>query len=209
MQDEANSNPDEKVVRGAALIQAIQEEAKVQGLSVKQVAERLELAPSYWFSMCNGNRSIQALHRQRLKHIAKFLGRPYIEILSLAELVEPEDFIIPQTIDDQLNLAYLKLRADSMWSPLAPKEEVWDAADRSLKILLVALYERLFSISILDKAKITQYVQPGAPSSGAPTPAVESEQVVVPTKSTTKASVKGASKAGGKSGRKSTSLAHA
>lgn len=209
MEDENTSSPEEKVVRGAALIQAIQEQAQIQGLTVKQVAERFELAPSYWFSMCNGNRSIQALHRHRLKLIAKFLGRPYIEVLSLAELVEPEDFIIPQTIDDQLNLAYLKLKADSMWNPLVPKEEVWDAADRGLKILLVAFYERLFNISILDKAKITQYVHPGESSAAPATPAVDAEQVVVPAKATAKAAGKGASKQGAKPGRKNTSLAPA
>lgn len=159
MEDEPSHSKD-KVIRGAALIQAIQEQAQLQGLTVKQVAERFELAPSYWFSMCNGNRSIQALHRHRLKLIAKFLGRPYIEVLSLAELVEPEDFIIPQNIEDQLNLAYLKMRGDMMWSPLVPTESVWDAADLGLKILLVAMYERLFNISILDKAKITKYAQP-------------------------------------------------
>lgn len=162
MNDEMPSTTADKVVRGASLIQAIQEEAQRQGLAVKEVAERFELAPSYWFSMCNGNRSIQALARHRLKLIAKFLSKPYIEVLSMAELVEPEDFIIPQTIDDQLNLAYLKLRGDSMWSPLVPTEEVWDTADRTMKILTIALYERLFHVSILDKAKITQHVKSDA-----------------------------------------------
>jgi hypothetical protein len=209
MEDENTTSPEEKVVRGAALIQAIQEQAQIQGLTVKQVAERFELAPSYWFSMCNGNRSIQALHRHRLKLIAKFLGRPYIEVLSLAELVEPEDFIIPQTIDDQLNLAYLKLKADSMWNPLVPKEEVWDAADRGLKILLVAFYERLFSISILDKAKITHYVHQGDAPTAPATPAVNAAPVAAPAKATAKAAGKGASKPVGKSGRKSASLATA
>lgn len=158
MGDATNGQSEDKVIRGAALIHAIQEEAQKQGLAVKQVAERFELAPSYWFSMCNGNRSIQALHRHRLKLIARFLNRPYIEVLSLAELVEPEDFIIPQTVDDQLNLAYIKMKADSMWSPLVPKEEVWDSANRGMKILLVAFYERLFSVSILDKARISHSV---------------------------------------------------
>jgi transcriptional regulator with XRE-family HTH domain len=209
MEEENTSSSGERVVRGVALIQAIQEEAQAQGLTVKQVAERFELAPSYWFSMCNGNRSIQALHRHRLKLIAKFLARPYIEVLSLAELVEPEDFIIPQTIDDQLNLVYLKLKADSMWNPLVPKEEVWDAADRGLKILLVSFYERLFSISILDKAKITQYVHAGDPALPPATPAVASEQVVVAPKGTPKTAGKGASKPSAKSGRKGKSLATA
>ena len=209
MEDEVTSIPEEKVIRGTALIQAIQDQAQIQGLTVKQVAERFELAPSYWFSMCNGNRSIQALHRHRLKLIAKFLGRPYIEVLSLAELVEPEDFIIPQTIDDQLNLAYLKLKADSLWNPLVPKEEVWDAADRGLKILVVAFYERLFSTSILDKARITQYVRDGDSASSPATPAVASEQVVVPSKPASKAAGKGAGKPGTKPGRKSKTLATA
>lgn len=185
MEDEMNQRED-KVIRGAALIQAIQEQAQLQGLTVKQVAERFELAPSYWFSMCNGNRSIQALHRHRLKLIAKFLGRPYIEVLSLAELVEPEDFIIPQNIEDQLNLAYLKMRDDMMWSPLVPKEAVWDAADLGLKILLVAMYERLFNISILDKAKITQYVQPADGAVATPAVATADPAPASPTKAAAK-----------------------
>lgn len=186
MNDEMPSTTADKVVRGASLIQAIQEEAQRQGLSVKEVAERFELAPSYWFSMCNGNRSIQALARHRLKLIAKFLTKPYIEVLSMAELVEPEDFIIPQTIDDQLNLAYLKLKGDSMWSPLVPSEEVWDTADRTMKILTIAMYERLFHVSILDKAKITQHwngTEADAPSdTAAVTPGVSSVEVVPTTK---------------------------
>lgn len=178
MNDDMPSMTEEKVVRGAALIHAIQDEAQRQGLSVKEVAERFELAPSYWFSMCNGNRSIQALHRHRLKLIAKFLAKPYIEVLSLAELVEPEDFIIPQTIDDQLNLAYLKLKGDSTWAALVPPEAVWDATARPMKILAIALYERLFTVSLLGKAQITQFVRPedqagdttAAPAIAAPVP---------------------------------------
>lgn len=182
MNDEMPSTTADKVVRGATLIQAIQEEAQRQGLAVKEVAERFELAPSYWFSMCNGNRSIQALARHRLKLIAKFLNKPYIEVLSMAELVEPEDFIIPQTIDDQLNLAYLKLRADSMWSPLVPTEEVWDSAHRTMKILTIALYERLFGVSILDKAKITQHAKPADESgdAGSVTPGISTVAPAAP-----------------------------
>ncbi|MBK6616203.1 hypothetical protein [Ottowia sp.] len=173
MNDDMPSATEDKVVRGAALIHAIQDEAQRQGLSVKEVAEKFELAPSYWFSMCNGNRSIQALHRHRLKLIAKFLAKPYIEVLSLAELVEPEDFIIPQTIDDQLNLAYLKLKGDSMWAPLVPTEAVWDATARPMKILAIALYERLFTVSLLNKAQITQFVHAeDAVGEGTPSPAI-------------------------------------
>ena len=161
-------------VRGTALILAVQEEAKRQSLSVSELAERFELATSYWFSICNGNRSIQALARHRLKLIAKFLARPYIEILSMAELVEPEDFIVPQTIDDQLNLAYIRLQSDSMWSPLVPNEETWDAADRRMKILAIALYERVFNVSMFEKANIIQYqrTEHAASEIEATTPAV-------------------------------------
>lgn len=183
---QSNDQSEDKVIKGAALIHAIQEEAQKQGLAVKQVAERFELAPSYWFSMCNGNRSIQALHRHRLKLISKFLNKSYIEILSLAELVEPEDFLISQNIDDQLNLAYIKMKADSMWSPLVPKEEVWDSADRGMKILLVAFYERLFNISILDKAKVNRNA-PVATEGSEMSPAVASAPASAPGK-TSKAS---------------------
>jgi hypothetical protein len=154
MADNQSIKTGAKFIHGSGLISAIQEQARIQGLTVSQVAARFELATSYWFAICNGGRSIQALQRHRLKLIATFLGKPYVEVLSLAEILEPEDFIIPQTIDDQLNLVYLKLKSDSVWAPLVPDEEVWDNTHRTVKLLLVVFYERLFNMSILDKAQI-------------------------------------------------------
>jgi transcriptional regulator with XRE-family HTH domain len=139
---------------GWALVDAIKKEAESRGMPLDEVAQRFEIAYSYWQSLASGHRPIQSLHPSRLRAIAEFLGRSYIEVLSLAELVTPEDFVIPQSIEEQLDLAYVTMRADNYWSTLVPGEQEWNAASRAMKILAVALYERLFQVTLLERAKV-------------------------------------------------------
>jgi hypothetical protein len=135
---------------GQALVQAIKERAMEQGLNVGQTAAVFQLSPSYWASICSGVRPVQALRHARLRRMADFLGRPFIEVLSLAELVEPEDFIVHQTIDDRLNAVYRLMKADSLWSALVPKEDVWDQADRQFKLMLARMYLKLALEALAD-----------------------------------------------------------
>jgi len=146
--------------RGAALVEAIEAECKTQGIEPRDLFIRFEMQPSYWNAILSRNRSIQAVHRTRLQHMANFLGRSMIEVMSLAELVEPGDFVVRATIEDQLNAAYIKFKNDPMWAALAPKPENWDIAPRDVKVAFVLLYERLFGEELLTKSKIHTTVLP-------------------------------------------------
>ncbi len=137
------------------MIQAIREKAKEQGLNSGQTAARFQLSPSHWQALCGGSRLVQGLRQDRLKLMARFLGRPYIEVLSLAELVEPGDFVVHQTIEDRLNAIYLIMKTDSLWNPLLPNEEVWDSADRQVKLLLARMYLQLSLEALADHSAAT------------------------------------------------------
>lgn len=154
MTDKTPSGQNDGRFAGWALVDAIKKEAESRGMPLDEVAKRFEIAYSYWQSLASGHRPIQALHPSRLRAIAEFLGRSYIEVLSLAELVTPEDFVIPQTIEEQLDLAYITMKADNYWSTLVPSEREWNEAGRAIKILAVALYERLFGVTLLERAKV-------------------------------------------------------
>lgn len=146
--------------RGAALVEAIEAECKTQGIEPRELFSRFEMQPSYWTAILSRNRSIQAVHRTRLEQMANFLGKSMIEVMSLAELVEPGDFVVRATIEDQLNAAYIKFKTDPMWAALAPKPESWDIAPRDVKVAFVLLYERLFGEELLTKSKIHTTVLP-------------------------------------------------
>lgn len=155
------------VPRGIALVEAIEAECKSQGIEPRDVALRFELQPSYWSQILTRNRSIAGLARPRLERVAQFLGKSVIEVMSLAEIVEPSDFVVRTTLNDQLNQAFVKFRADPMWAPLAPKPESWDRAPQDLKVAFVFLYERLCGEELLAKSSIRATVMI------APPPAVE------------------------------------
>lgn len=150
--------------RGIALVQAIEAEAAARGLDPKDLGERFELQPSYWAAILQRNRSCQGLARRRLQHIADFLNSSLINVMSLAELVQPQDFVITSTIDDQLNAAYLKFKSDPQWLSIAPSPEAWDQTPREVKVAFVLVYERLFGEQLIAKlavvATVIQYEDP-------------------------------------------------
>lgn len=167
-QEERDSLP-----RGIALVQAIETEAERRGLDPKELGERFELQPSYWAAILQRNRSCQGLARRRLQHIAEFLNSSLINVMSLAELVEPQDFVITSTIDDQINAAYLKFKSDPQWLSIAPSPEAWDRTPRDVKVAFILVYERLFGEQLIAKLKVVATVlqhedpEPIAPVKGA------------------------------------------
>jgi len=140
--------------RGIALVQAIETEAERRGLDPKELGEVFELQPSYWAAILQRNRSCQGLARRRLQRIAEFLNSSLINVMSLAELVEPQDFVITSTIDDQLNAGYLKFKSDPQWLSIAPSPETWDRTPREVKVAFILVYERLFGEQLIAKLDV-------------------------------------------------------
>lgn len=171
MEDTLPDTTASDVPRGIALVEAIEDECLRQGFEPRDVGDRFELQPSYWAAILSRNRSIQGLAKKRLQHVADFLGKSLIEVMALAELVEPADFVVRTSVDDQLNAAFLKFRADPMWAPIAPKAENWDRAPRDVKVAFVFLYERLFGEELLTKANIRSTVLIDPPLDPRPEPA--------------------------------------
>jgi hypothetical protein len=68
--------------------------------------------------------------------------------------VKPDDLVILQSINDQLGLACVTMKADNFWLTLVPSERGWNEAGCAMKILAVALYERLFGATLLERAKV-------------------------------------------------------
>lgn len=158
---------------GVALVAALREECERQGKPIGHLGALLGLAPTYWASICSGSRSILPLvEKASACHVfADFLRLPRITVMAMAGVVLPEDFVVEQSLDDQLNGVYLLMASDPMWSTLVPKPASWDAADQSMKLMVVSLYQSVLQDSMLEKASRTKSSRLLAPRDGlAPAP---------------------------------------
>lgn len=139
---------------GAALVAALRNECERQGKAIGHLAALLGLAPTYWAAICGGSRSILPLVQKpsACRVFAEFLRLPRITVMSLAEVVVPEDFVVEQTLDDQLNSVYVQMAGDALWSSLVPRPATWDNADQEMKLLIVSLYQAALQASMMQKA---------------------------------------------------------
>jgi hypothetical protein len=158
MEDILPQEERDEPLKGTALVQAIEAEAERRGLDPKDLGEVFELQPSYWGAILQRNRSCQGLAKRRLQKVADFLNSSVINVMSLAELVEPQDFVITSTIDDQLNAGYTKFSSDPQWLAIAPSPEAWDNTPREVKVAFILVYERLFGEQLIAKLKVVSTV---------------------------------------------------
>lgn len=142
---------------GARLVDVLKAACKAVGKPIAHLAQPLGISISYWQSICSGAKSIQPLmkDKQARDAAAAFLAVPAIEVMALADMVESEDFVIDQSIDDQLNSVYLQMRADALWSSLVPQPAAWDSADRTMKLLVSMMYQSALRDSMLSKVNLT------------------------------------------------------
>lgn len=139
---------------GLALVAALREECEVQGKQIGHLAALLGLAPTYWAAICSGSRSIIPLVEKAsaCRLFAEFLRVPRITVMSMAEVVLPQDFVVDQSLDDQLNSVYVSMARDPLWASLVPRPATWDTAETSMKLLIVSLYQSALQASMLQKA---------------------------------------------------------
>lgn len=139
---------------GVRLVEALKAECEAAGLPLSHLAAKLGIVKTYWQAICSGHKSIQPLVEkpEACRVFADFLRVPKITVMSLAEVVLAEDFVVEQSLDDQLNSVYLSMARDPLWSSLVPRPATWDTADQSMKMLIVSLYQAALQASMLQKA---------------------------------------------------------
>lgn len=143
-------------LKGALLLDAIAHEAVIQGVRIESLGERFGFADNYWMSIVNGHNSLAASAKARLEKIADFLHRPFVEVLSLAEYLEPQHFLVRSTLEDELNLVYTSICGDRRWATYAMTPEKWDALDIDAKILISFLYQDATRQNLLKQFKVYQ-----------------------------------------------------
>ena len=155
----------EKTFQGLPLIEAIRARARDNGDSMQEVAGKFEVSYVYLTSLLSGTREISGLADDKKRKVAEYLGVPVAQIYILAEILKPEDFVIPQSLDERTYLSFKKLGSDPVWSCTAPSTNDWNATPSGVRLLVALMYERLSETILLDKAKALHFIKEPPPKS--------------------------------------------
>lgn len=148
-------------IRGGALFTAIQQRAEALGLERHEIADALGITYPYLLALSAGKRPVSGLSEDKFRRIAQFLERPLIEVLMLAEVLYPEDFIqytSAETLERELEVAISSMRANPQWGMLAPSPEEWQGLSLASRIGIVLLWERVQGQELLRKARLIRVV---------------------------------------------------
>lgn len=149
---------DKQELEGAALIAAIREKVKREGLDMGLTIRSFGFTPIYFTSLANGHRPTSALQRKSLEAIAEFLNIPYAEAAVLSGKLRVEDFFLQSTLADELNTIFEKMQEDAGWMIFTPSQDEWRAMPEKAKLCMALLYEKVKSIDILTKANLPQEI---------------------------------------------------
>lgn len=137
----AQDAPTPRTVIGQRLIDLLRKTLIDQGLPERHMVELLGVSQSYWHSLANGHRSLQALSKEKLQRLADFLGLPLIQVCVLAGQFTAEDFVVERGLDEELERVGAALRIDARWLALAPTAAEWAVLPVRTRMLVAALHE--------------------------------------------------------------------
>ncbi|MDR1312009.1 MAG: helix-turn-helix transcriptional regulator [Burkholderiaceae bacterium] len=149
----AAKQKDSRDVAGVRLINRIRGRINELGLQERYIADMIGVTPIYWHSIANGHRKISSLGKEKLKKIAQFLNIPTVQAMSLAGMIDYDDFFLGP-LEEQLEVSVVKMRNDPAWMYWAPGKEEWERLSPVTKIGMVMLYETVFYHSLLSRAEI-------------------------------------------------------
>lgn len=145
IEEQEQEQEQEQHYPGTPLIEALIEKAEERGLDRYGLAEALGMTYSYLTHILNGKRAITGINISRLREISEFLEITLVQVMMLAEIIQPEDFIMQDqlALKQQLESVYRALIHDPDWRGMTPSRDVWNASDDRMKILLGMIYQRL------------------------------------------------------------------
>lgn len=140
-------------IAGFRLINKIRTRSLELGLQDRYIADMIGVTPIYWYSIANGHRKISSLSKEKLKKIADFLNIPTVQAMSLADVLDHNDFFLGR-LEDQLTTSIEQMRNDPAWMYWAPSSEEWDMLSVGTRTGMVMLYETVFYKTFLSRAEI-------------------------------------------------------
>ncbi|WP_018949091.1 helix-turn-helix transcriptional regulator [Thioalkalivibrio sp. ALMg11] len=145
-------------IKGSALTKALLERAEELEMDRYKLADAIGITYSYLTLILNGGRDISKITDEKLRSMGRFLGIPFAQVLMLAEVLRPEDFIVgeEETIDASIRQVYASMSRHPEWRGLAPTDEDWANTPRQVKIVLGMMFQRLTNEEMLEVASMIE-----------------------------------------------------
>ena len=145
---------------GIALSNEIRRKMKASGISVADLAPKLGCSYSYLTTLLSGARPWDGVKRDVRKQVAEFLDIPVISMLMLAEMVEPSDFFVVDSVEDTLDRAFDSIKSNKTWGCYCTSRDEWNALSVNIRILMALLFEKATESEIIEKVRMIQVVRP-------------------------------------------------
>ncbi|WP_018234142.1 helix-turn-helix domain-containing protein [Thioalkalivibrio thiocyanodenitrificans] len=134
---------------GATLLAMLFQKANERGLSLRELADELNVTYGYLSQLRTGIRQITAISDEFATSCAAFLGMPRISILLAAGRVTTADFTeSPQTFETHLENALRFIQRDPDWGPMLPPEIF--SASLAMKQFVVFAFEKATGRTLVD-----------------------------------------------------------
>ena len=152
------NNMTKDIPKGKPLIDAIHKRKWELGVTTQDAAAAINLSPPYFQAMLSGTRPIQSMSDEAKRLLAEWLGVSTVDVYILAEILEPNDFLIEQDLGDRMRLTIQKISEDPTVSQFAPSKDEWDILSDRTKFFICMIYERMYETEILRKIQRKEWV---------------------------------------------------
>lgn len=143
-------------IPGSALIKALIQKAEKTGMDKHGLAAAINITYPYLCALTNGSRPIEGVDHKKLRKIAQFLGLTFVQVLLMAEIIEPQDFLKDQ--GEELNLAMTmaidNMRAHHEWGGVAPLPEEWALLSPKTRVGIALLWQQVAGQTMLNQAQM-------------------------------------------------------
>lgn len=140
---------------GIALIHLLLERADRLDMDKHELCRSIDMTYPYLNALANGHRPITGISHDKLRKIGSFLGLPFMQVLMLAEIVAPEDFVHENDNEiDAASWSALKaMRNEPEWGRVAPSDDEWKSLSLRTRLGFVLMWEIISSKRYLNHAK--------------------------------------------------------
>lgn len=140
------------------LLKLLFNEAELRGIGTHEMCMmHLDISPTYFVSLVNGQRRLDALSIKTLRNFAAFLRRPLPEVELLAGTKKASDFYSHEDLDDRLLTIFRQITQDPSINHLFTfPEKVWIKLPQEVRIAMAVLYEKYATETLLERANLIQ-----------------------------------------------------
>lgn len=154
LKNRRKTDPD--YVEGMALVNAMIRQATTLEIDKYKLSETIGITYPYLCAITNGTRPVGGISHDKLRSIAKFLDMTFVQVLMLAEIVKPQDFLKDQgqELERSMLLSMESMRMHHEWGGVTPTPEEWNALSEKTRVGFALMWQQISGQTMLNQAQM-------------------------------------------------------